>query len=412
MIERISDTLKYIVLICISCICMTACGSKESTDVGYTDVENEAAVDIENTEVTVKEAAVTKEEYSQNEEEYGQNEETEPENAAIAESKEEIDINTESVDISREIDEYIQHFIGLYTSNYLDDTAPAMVVWEQEFPGDNESEASLTVYSDLSGNHLRYELHYYGETGNQIINYYLCENFVWVSSRYNCYSSWMLSAGDSNILYSEIDNWIIMGETVYIMHDNGELEETDKTQLEIPMPEEIAESTSYSYTKIGDVEYEITLYDKVHNEVYSEVYPEVSWVKKITDNVCEIGESFGSPVRYTFYFDTETAEISDTYYNAKLFGDRYIAYMEKDVKDVNGADIYTLILTDIFKNGILHQEIVRDFSFSVIADPMSVITSVEMIDDKTIRLEYFEGEDMTDVSEIIELKLNETVDTR
>ena len=177
---------------------------------------------------------------------------------------------------------------------------------------------------------------------------------------------------------------------------------TDRTQLVIPMPEEIAESTSYSYKKIGDVEYEITLYDKVHNEVYSAVYPEVSWVKMITDTVCEIGVSVGSPARYTFYFDTETAEMSDTYYNAKLFGDRYIAYMEDDV---NGADIYTLILTDIFKRGILHQEVVRDFSFSVIADPMSVITSVEMIDDKTIRLKYFESENMTGVSEIIELEL-------
>lgn len=102
---------------------------------------------------------------------------------------------------------------------------------------------------------------------------------------------------------------------------------TDRTQLVIPMPEEIAESTSYSYTKIGDVEYEITLYDKVHNEVCSGVYSEVSWVKMITDT-------------------------------------------------------YTLILTDIFKKGILHQEIVRDFSFRVIADSMSVVTSVEMIDEK------------------------------
>ena len=193
-----------------------------------------------------------------------------------------------------------------------------------------------------------------------------------------------------------------MGETVYIMHGNGEMEETDKTQLDVPMPEEIAESTSYSYTKIGDDEYEITLYDKVHNEIYSVVYPRKSWVRKVTDTVYEIGVSFGSPVKYTFYFDTETAEISDTYYNAKLFGDRYIAYMEDDV---NGADTYTLILTDIFQKGSLHQEIVRDFSFSVIADPMSVISSVEMIDDKSIRLKYFEGEDMSYVSEIIELEL-------
>lgn len=157
-----------------------------------------------------------------------------------------------------------------------------------------------------------------------------------------------------------------------------------------------------SIEEIGKQEYKITLYDKNHNEVFSEIYSYMHmspWFTMITDNIWEIGISVGNPARYTFYFDTETAEISDTYFNAKVFGDKYIAYMDSDVID---ADEITLTLTDIFKKGILHQEVVRDFS--VCADPMSAITSVEMIDDMNIRLEYLEGTDYTTVSETIELE--------
>ena len=157
-----------------------------------------------------------------------------------------------------------------------------------------------------------------------------------------------------------------------------------------------------SIEQIGDKEYRVTLYDKNHNEIFSEDYSYMRmppWFTMVSDNIWEIGISVGSPARYTFYFDTETAEISDTYFNAKVFGDKYIAYMDSDVI---GADEITLTLTDIFEKGILHQEVVRDFS--VCADPMSAVYRVEMVDENSIRLEYCEGEDYTTVSEIIELE--------
>ncbi len=43
----------------------------------------------------------------------------------------------------------------------------------------------------------------------------------------------------SRLSLSKVKNWIVMGETVYIMHDSGKLEEMDKTQLEIPLLEEV-----------------------------------------------------------------------------------------------------------------------------------------------------------------------------
>ena len=156
-----------------------------------------------------------------------------------------------------------------------------------------------------------------------------------------------------------------------------------------------------SIEQIGDKEYRVILYDKNHNEVFSEDYSYMRmppWFTMITDNIWEIGISVGSPARYTFYFDTETAEISNIYFNAKVFGDKYIAYMDFDVIS---ADEITLTLTDIFDKGILHQEVMRNFT--VCADPMSAILSVEMIDDTNIRLEYWKGTDYTKVSETIEL---------
>lgn len=154
-----------------------------------------------------------------------------------------------------------------------------------------------------------------------------------------------------------------------------------------------------SLEKIGKDEYVITLYDKEHEAVDSIVYSyHEPWVEMVTDTLLEINFNAGNPARYTFYFDMETAKISDTYFNSILFGDRYIAYMAFE-----NEDEITLTLTDIFKEQILYQEIIRDFS--LFADYMGAVIGIEMIDEQNIRLEYYEGTDMTIVSEIIALEL-------
>lgn len=177
----------------------------------------------------------------------------------------------ESLDILREIEEYKSRFIELYTSNASEDTESGMIIEEHGFPSDSGEGASVTVYSDLSGRKLRYELRYYGETGNNVINYYLCDNFVWVSRQYNYYSSLTLRAGYSDVLYSTMENWIFTEDAVYIMHDNGELEETDKTQLEneFPLPKEIkAMEMGYSQADtiadIKDITWETVDYNVVN----------------------------------------------------------------------------------------------------------------------------------------------------
>lgn len=144
--------------------------------------------------------------------------------------------------------------------------------------------------------------------------------------------------------------------------------------------------------------YELTLYDTETQEVFSMIYPKEPWIEEVSEGILEIGISVGSPARYTFYFRKEDGKISDTFFNAKLFGGQYIAHRpwSDDQWD------QPLILTDIFGEGILYQEIYRDFSET--ADLMSAISSIELVDEDYIILEYFEGEEYTVVREVVEIE--------
>lgn len=116
--------------------------------------------------------------------------------------------------------------------------------------------------------------------------------------------------------------------------------------------------------------YEVILYDKENNEVYKTVYPVDPWIKEVTNNILEIGISTGTSSTYVFYFNKDTAEMSDTYYNSILFGDKYIAYMENAEK---------IILTDIFGEGILYKKIERNFTKC-----LNPIINIEVIDNNNI----------------------------
>ncbi len=144
--------------------------------------------------------------------------------------------------------------------------------------------------------------------------------------------------------------------------------------------------------------YELILYDKEKREVFSMVYSKEPWVCEVAEGVFEIGVSTGSPARYTFYFRREDGKMSNGFVNAKLFGGRYIACRSWD----SGQWDAPLILTDIFEEGILYQEIYRDFS--VTADPMSSIYNIELTDEEHVMLEYSVGEDYTVVSEVVEIE--------
>jgi len=52
-------------------------------------------------------------------------------------------------------------------------------------------------------------------------------------------------------------------------------------------------------------------------------------------------------------------------------------------------DNHTLILTDLFKEGIVYKKIVREFS--VDANPIWSIINIELMDEEHILLEYYKG---------------------
>ena len=166
--------------------------------------------------------------------------------------------------------------------------------------------------------------------------------------------------------------------------------------------EESIYNAQFSLQKTSDG-YELILYDREKREIYSKVFPlELiiePWVKEVAEGILEIGISTGSPVRYTFYFRKEDGKISDTFFNARVVGEKYIAHRPM-VGDHWNND--PLILTDIFEEGIIYQEIYRDFS--VTADLMSAIYNIELIDEDHIMLEYCTGEDYSVVNEVVEIE--------
>ena len=168
------------------------------------------------------------------------NEKTEKEEPETAPDELSLTAETNLSDIEQEIDEYRMHFIELYTSNAMEETEDRINIEEMEIDyGDNGEPATLIKYTDLSGEKLRYQLQFYGETGRSSIDYYLCKDFVLISRKNDYYSSWVLTADYSDVLYSTIENWIMIDENVYILHSDSELEKIEKTQLEAPALEEI-----------------------------------------------------------------------------------------------------------------------------------------------------------------------------
>lgn len=145
-------------------------------------------------------------------------------------------------DYERGLEAYREDFIEMYSSNAMKDTDPQiesqMAIQEKEIQYDQQM-ADLTAYSDLSGERLRYRVNLYGETMRSEINYYFCDAFTAVSVEEEYYSSWFLNPAYADILYTTIDNYIIVDGTVYIVHDNDTFEKTDKEKAGILLPDEM-----------------------------------------------------------------------------------------------------------------------------------------------------------------------------
>lgn len=172
--------------------------------------------------------------------------------------------------------------------------------------------------------------------------------------------------------------------------------ETEVSAIETEKDLEKMKTEQQYFLKEAEDGYELTFYDKDGREVYSQWYPRSTYLSEVTPNVLKIDCSIGSPACYVEFFDRETAEISPVYFNPIMISDKYIAFMEEDG---------ILVLSDLFQRGELYMEIRRDFTG--FANRIGAIRNIELLDDRHVEIEYYEGEyeseEFTETTEVITL---------
>lgn len=135
--------------------------------------------------------------------------------------------------------------------------------------------------------------------------------------------------------------------------------------------------------------YQVTLYDKKGNAFYELETPIQPGITELTDTVTEVSVSTGSPARDVFYYDRQNCKMSDMYFNPILIDHKYVAYMEER----------KLIIRDLFNQGILNEEIVRDFTKT--ANAMSAVISIRYLEEEGFVINYLKGEEFESVTEMI-----------
>lgn len=131
----------------------------------------------------------------------------------------------EKVDTSskQEIESYMKAFVSMYMSEVCSGKKRIFIKSKDIYASDFDVPVELIVYTNEKEENIRYKVHIYGETGNSITNYYLCENFIYVNQQQEYYSSQILMENYNDILYSQTNDWIILKDKVYKLKDNGEL---------------------------------------------------------------------------------------------------------------------------------------------------------------------------------------------
>ncbi len=94
----------------------------------------------------------------------------------------------------------------------------------------------------------------YGETMDTITNYYLCNGFALVSKQSDYYSNRLASTDGVDILCSKIENWVIYDNTIYMLHDDGELESIDDDHMSFLLIDEIDELMKYEEDAVTEEE--------------------------------------------------------------------------------------------------------------------------------------------------------------
>ena len=134
---------------------------------------------------------------------------------------------------------------------------------------------------------------------------------------------------------------------------------------------------SKDFSQRYKVEYKLTLYDKEGNEVEQVLLCKEPEVRKIGEDLLEVAIRIEEYDTDIFYFHKKTLQKSQKYFNPTVLSEKYVSYMEED----------KLIIHDIFLEGILHEEIIRDFT--VTTNP--IIDIISYLDRDFLILVYYKG---------------------
>ena len=147
----------------------------------------------------------------------------------------------------------------------------------------------------------------------------------------------------------------------------------------------------YSIIKNEDGTYTVKLFDKNKNVVDETTVPKEPHVNKLENDIIQVIISYGSPFYTTYFYDTKADLISQAYDTPVLIDKGKIVLVQSK----------KLIVSDIFDKALYFKEVERNFSETV--PPSSAIVSVKFINSDELQIDYYEGKDFTERSEIIEL---------
>lgn len=143
--------------------------------------------------------------------------------------------------------------------------------------------------------------------------------------------------------------------------------------------------------KDGQIGYTYTLYDSYENVVFEQTVVKEPSIKYITDDVLEIRTSHGTSAQSCTYFDLRTNKLSESCWNPSYVDGSIVAYMHYDE---NREPSTFLVVRDIFDSSKKYIEF--DMNFSSMAVPSFAIKNIKLIDENTMEITYFSGENETE----------------
>lgn len=222
------------------------------------------------------------------------------------------------IDVTQGIEAYMEEFVGMYMSEICGGDQKVFMQSKEVYADDFGGPIELTVYKNDQGEDIRYQVQLYGETGSNVTDYYLCEDFIYVNQEKIYYSSRILALNYDDVLYRETTDWVILDDTVYELFDNGEmeadedysfysikdvtgwaeeadepLEEVDETLVE-ETEVEIEKSHSILASDICDS----PKYDYENTPLAEYIEADIAWNKEMEE---KMGESFPLEIDYHLF---------------------------------------------------------------------------------------------------------------